>query len=332
MTSSVETGWEGTPLLVLPSTGEFDMDQAQAAEVLGFNLEGALPPLILLRTWRYEISKHQSLAAAMGPDQPIYSLATPRGESYDDYPRDAQDWADFGLKRMAPISHRGEYLLGGWSWGGVVALEMAKKLEARGERVRLVVLIDSRVPVRHPKTVEGKRRNAGLWKLSRRINEYVLLETPAERRRYLWVRTKRNFQKLGGKLAKQVKRLFGRDTRRWREKRAQESGETLHSDPRGRATTLLFRTIRMTYVKYRAEESSLPMAQFWTQESLADADKDATLGWAQWMRGPLESVGVPGGHHTMFDAPHVEELAEKLARSLANAGSQGSRPDAADGA
>ena len=92
MTAIADAGWEGAPLLTLPATDEIDLEQAQAAEVLGFHLDGARPPLILIRTWKYEISKHQFLAAALGPDQPIYSLATPSGEKVEDYPATAEDW------------------------------------------------------------------------------------------------------------------------------------------------------------------------------------------------------------------------------------------------
>lgn len=41
---------------------------------------------------------------------------------------------------------RGPYLLGGWSFGGLVAWETARRLEERGEEVALLVLIDSRPP------------------------------------------------------------------------------------------------------------------------------------------------------------------------------------------
>ena len=41
----------------------------------------------------------------------------------------------------------GPYLLGGWSMGGVVALEMAMQLSAAGREVPLVFLIDCSAPV-----------------------------------------------------------------------------------------------------------------------------------------------------------------------------------------
>jgi thioesterase domain-containing protein len=42
------------------------------------------------------------------------------------------------------VQPRGPYLLGGWSFGGVVAWETARRLEDLGHEVGLLVLIDSR--------------------------------------------------------------------------------------------------------------------------------------------------------------------------------------------
>ncbi|HEU0078666.1 MAG TPA: thioesterase domain-containing protein, partial [Longimicrobiaceae bacterium] len=45
------------------------------------------------------------------------------------------------------VRPRGPYLLGGWSVGGPVAFEMARRLRAAGEEVALLALIDSWAPV-----------------------------------------------------------------------------------------------------------------------------------------------------------------------------------------
>jgi thioesterase domain-containing protein len=44
---------------------------------------------------------------------------------------------------VCSVQPRGPYLLGGWSMGGILAYEMARQLQARGEEVGLVALIDA---------------------------------------------------------------------------------------------------------------------------------------------------------------------------------------------
>jgi thioesterase domain-containing protein len=45
------------------------------------------------------------------------------------------------------VCPRGPYLLGGYSLGGIVAYEMARRLAAEGEEIGLVALLDSGAPV-----------------------------------------------------------------------------------------------------------------------------------------------------------------------------------------
>src|SRR5205823_2243155 len=47
------------------------------------------------------------------------------------------------LQAVQPV---GPYLLGGWSFGGVVAFEMAQQLHAQGQTVALLALLDSWAP------------------------------------------------------------------------------------------------------------------------------------------------------------------------------------------
>src|SRR6185369_17266831 len=51
--------------------------------------------------------------------------------------------------------HAGEPgVLGGWSFGGLVAFEMARQLELRGERPPLVVLFDARARVPESRAID----------------------------------------------------------------------------------------------------------------------------------------------------------------------------------
>ena len=46
------------------------------------------------------------------------------------------------------IQPQGPYLLGGWSAGGLVALEMAQQLLAQGEPIHMLALLDT-IPESH---------------------------------------------------------------------------------------------------------------------------------------------------------------------------------------
>ena len=88
--------------------------------------------------------------------------------------------------------------------------------------------------------------------------------------------------------------------------------------PGGKKVPYLMRAISVSYLKYRATESTIPIAQYWCADSRA-AVGDASLGWAKIHSGEFESVRVPGSHWTLFNEPHVATLADRLARSLRRA-------------
>jgi thioesterase domain-containing protein len=83
------------------------------------------------------------LAAALGPDQPFYGLQA-RGLDGEQAPHETvQEMAASYIELMRQVQPTGPYLLGGWSLGGNLAYEMARLLEAQGEKVELLALFDA---------------------------------------------------------------------------------------------------------------------------------------------------------------------------------------------
>lgn len=81
------------------------------------------------------------------PDQPLYAIEMKtlleQQADYHDIAAMAEDY----IKAIKIVQEKGPYILGGWSFGGLVALTMAQKLIALGEKVSKVILIDSYNPL-----------------------------------------------------------------------------------------------------------------------------------------------------------------------------------------
>ncbi|KAI4264724.1 MAG: hypothetical protein L6R42_000184 [Xanthoria sp. 1 TBL-2021] len=87
-----------------------------------------------------------------GQDRAVYGLNSPiyANKEYQ-LPRSLDEVARQYISIIKrEVQPRGPYLLGGWSLGGVIALKMASILEARGESVLHVVMIDSPNPEIYP--------------------------------------------------------------------------------------------------------------------------------------------------------------------------------------
>lgn len=83
------------------------------------------------------------LAQHLGSDQPFYALQA-QGLNAD-YPCHirAEEMAAHYLKEVRSVQSQGPYVLGGYSFGGMIALEMAQQLIAQGEEPPLLVLFDT---------------------------------------------------------------------------------------------------------------------------------------------------------------------------------------------
>jgi amino acid adenylation domain-containing protein len=83
---------------------------------------------------------YRELAAALGKEQPFYALQA-RGLASGELPFEGiEAMATAYLEALRAVQPAGPYLLGGWSFGGLVALEMACQLERVGERATLALL------------------------------------------------------------------------------------------------------------------------------------------------------------------------------------------------
>ena len=113
--------------------------------LVGMNEEGGRAPFFCVHPAGGFVYEFASLAQLLGPDQPFYAIQS-RGLDDGEGPLDdIKDIAAHYVKAVRSIRPEGPYLLGGWSMGGLVALEMANNLLTVGQEVSLVALLDTYV-------------------------------------------------------------------------------------------------------------------------------------------------------------------------------------------
>ncbi|WP_406361929.1 amino acid adenylation domain-containing protein [Streptomyces sp. NBC_00715] len=83
------------------------------------------------------------LAGIASPEHSVYALQARGLDGEDALPGSIQEMAADYVRQIRAVQESGPYHLMGWSFGGVVAHEMAVQLRARGERVVTLALLDS---------------------------------------------------------------------------------------------------------------------------------------------------------------------------------------------
>jgi thioesterase domain-containing protein/acyl carrier protein len=99
-----------------------------------------LVPGLVPAPWEY-----QPLVQAANLQQPVFGLRCPDLE----WARDVMSFDEMVLHYVTAIRDvrpRGPYVLVGYSWGGILAFEIANRLAADGQEVRRLVLLDTYAP------------------------------------------------------------------------------------------------------------------------------------------------------------------------------------------
>ncbi len=102
-------------------------------------------PLFLVHPVGGSVFAYHALARHLDAGRPVYALQAPGLEGEAEPLTSVDAMAERYLAALREARPEGPYLLGGWSFGGLVAWEMARRLRAEGEEVPLVTLIDSLV-------------------------------------------------------------------------------------------------------------------------------------------------------------------------------------------
>jgi thioesterase domain-containing protein len=202
------------------------------------------------------------------------------------------------LDEVRAVQPRGPYFLSGYCGGGLVAFEMARSLQALGERVALLALVDTYRPGSVPQHGRWRRavhvgRRGGMRGLAARGLAWITRtwDTLAQQLRVAFHRLRRS-------PIPHTLRDFWLTASFMRSAAAYRPGVF-----RGRLTVL------------RAADG-LPR--------LAQAGRH--LGWSGHASEGVEVYDVPGGHDTMATEPHVAVLGSTLAERMSAATADGPAP------
>ncbi len=105
-------------------------------------VEGTGLPLYLVHSIVGEVTWYYPLAKKIGTDCKVYGIQAPKEKMSGAFAETIQGLAAYYVENLTQYQPQGPLLLGGWSSGGPIALEMAQMLRATGRKVLLVVNLD----------------------------------------------------------------------------------------------------------------------------------------------------------------------------------------------
>jgi len=118
-----------------------------ASSLITLQSEGTGIPIFFAPVMFGMASVFTDIARHLGDDRPFHTFVA-RGidDGQEPFTR-IDEAAAYYIEAIRSVKPRGPYFLGGWSYGGFVAFEMAQQLKSAGEEVAALVIVDT---VRYP--------------------------------------------------------------------------------------------------------------------------------------------------------------------------------------
>ncbi|MDX2030616.1 MAG: amino acid adenylation domain-containing protein [Blastocatellia bacterium] len=239
------------------------------------------------------------LAVLVGRKQPFYGIESPAlsagvtGAELDEMvaiPRLAARYVE-EIRRVQPT---GPYRLGGYSLGGLIAYEMARQLDAAGERVSLLAIIDANSP--GAMLSKGKQLATFVWR-------FLALGWEEKRRfvseKWTWLRqlrAERDVEREAGEAVSQLELV----------KQAHQRSAFVYRpeiDPPYPGRILLFRASQPNLTSPLAHDR----------------------GWSDFTSRWVKVVTIPGNHYTLFTPENLRLLADHLRTALSAEDEEGRR-------
>lgn len=124
-------------------------------------------PLYIVHGAGGNVLNFRDLARAMSETQPVYGLQAAGVDGVTPVHDTIEAMAEAYIAEIRALQTHGPYLLAGYSGGGIVAFEMARRLSLLGERIGLLAFIDTihpQMPLTRSTTMIrlGRLRQEGL--------------------------------------------------------------------------------------------------------------------------------------------------------------------------
>ncbi|MEA5516848.1 amino acid adenylation domain-containing protein [Nodularia sp. UHCC 0506] len=233
---------------------------------------------------------YTQLVHHLSSNQPFYGLQA-SGLNPNEQPiKSIEEMATAYIEAIRQIQPQGPYLLGGWSFGGVVAFEIAQQLHEQNQQVNLLALIDCQVP------------NSNL------VLDEALLSA--------WF-----IQDLQGDFNFDVEQLRGKLQTMTPEARLNyilQQARELNLVPIDAGLLQIqhlfqvFKTNMETMYRYSPQVYPHQLVLLRAEEQSHKNQTDHNLGWGQFATGGVQTQIIPGNHYSIFHQPQVQLLAKHL--------------------
>jgi amino acid adenylation domain-containing protein len=257
---------------------------------------GTKMPLYMVHGAGLNVLLFNTLAMSMSPEQPVYGLQA-KGLNGVDEPLDSiEDIAAHYIAAIMEQNPNGPYALAGYSFGGIIAYEMAKQFKAMGKEVKMLAMFDTyayRTP--HFDSLPVK-----LYKKLRFFKDKVIYNMTFEN----------GFKDTIADKGTSIKRKIVR--RYWKLKYGKDQNQAGFFGYSNKIDEMNNYAER----HYQLKPFDVEVEVFRAEKRTFYMDDFKYLGWKPYALKGVNVHPIPGEHNTIFKAPNDKVFASVLQKCL----------------
>ncbi len=264
-------------------------------------------PLFLMHSHGGNILEYEALAHRIGHELPLYALQARGLDGNIPEHLRIEEMASFYLREIRSVQPRGPYYLGGFCFGGFLALEAAQQLQAQGEPVAVVLMINSSTKD-YP---TYSKKFSSLRKVAYRLAYRFALESSNVAGRSAG----QTFNYGVGRL-RRIREIVQARTETLAQSVSARLGRTARTHSMTFHLERLAAAHDLAWAAYEPRPYDGKVVLFHASRQPMGIDPDPTLGWERLLRGDFKTIEVPGFRQNMLDEPNVDVLAAALLEAI----------------
>ena len=292
-------------------------DPAPSSPLVAIQPGGTRPPLFFVHPAAGIVFPYFALARELGPDQPFYGLQARGLDGREPPDRTIEAMAKHYVEAIRAVQPRGPYFLGGFSFGCLVAFEMAQQLRRAGQTLGLVALVDEPAPVLGHRPSAALMARLFITGVGRTIwphlHDYFYLVNSGPGSK---LPSFKEFSRLRPD-ADLLQSILARST--MANFVPPESRLLALRQPAMRPMFDLFLLHVRQTLAYRPEAYPYGVTVFQATSLGGKYDADPSMGWRVLAAGGVEVHKIPGEHLELLRPPHVQVLAAKINECITRA-------------
>ncbi|MBV9386823.1 MAG: amino acid adenylation domain-containing protein [Chroococcidiopsidaceae cyanobacterium CP_BM_ER_R8_30] len=277
---------------------DFTLTTSEIHSLVPLQPIGSKPPFFCVHPIFGTVFPYYSLARQFD-DRPFYGLQPIALDGEHPPHTTIEAMATYYIEAILQVQPQGPYYVGGWSFGGVVAFEIAQQLQQAGHKVAFLAILDTAIPGYRLSYFESLQALISMTRsLFPFFIDYLSLIQSS-----LQVRD----QPSSSNFLKFIRRPKGDFPQIVRSQLLNE----LSLQP----ILQTYRANIQAFLNYTPKPYPNPINLFRSSRSLNKMTHDSTLGWEKLTKEVCLCV-TPGNHLTMLRDPNVQHLGEELKRCL----------------